>query len=316
MKAYKGFNQNMTCRDFQYEDGKTYETDKAVLCEAGFHACENPVMCFGHYSPNTSVFHEVELEDVSPEQQDDTKRVGKKITIGAKLGIPQICQLTFEYVKAHCTNEHNAKAGEPATAGNYGAATAGEYGAATAGEYGAATAGNYGAATAGDSGAATAGDSGAATAGDSGAATAGDSGAATAGEYGAATAGEYGAATAGYRGAATAGDSGAATAGEYGAATAGNYGAATAGYRGAATAGEYGAATSRGSSASGRDGLSVARGNNVRVKGGIGAVLVIAEEDTNSYDIKDWKAVVVDGETVKADTWYKLVNGELVEVTE
>ena len=204
MKAYKGFNQNMTCRDFQYEEGKTYEADKAVLCKAGFHACENPVMCFGHYSPNTSVFHEVELEDVSPEQQDDSKRVGKKITIGAELGIPQICQLTFEYVKAHCTNEHNAKAGEPATAGDYGAATAG--------------------------------------------------------------------------------------------------------YRGAAT--------SRGSSASGRDGLSVARGNNVRVKGGIGAVIVIAEEDTNSYDIKDWKAVVVDGETVKADTWYKLVNGELVEVTE
>lgn len=204
MKAYKGFNQDMTCRDFQYEKGKTYETDKAVLCEAGFHACENPVMCFGHYSPNTSVFHEVELEDVSPERQDDTKRVGKKITIGAKLGIPQMCQLTFEYVKAHCTNEHNAKAGEPATAG----------------------------------------------------------------------------------------------------------------YRGAATAGNYGAATSSGSSASGRNGLSVARGDNVRVKGGIGAVLVIAEEDTNSYDIKDWKAVVVDGETVKADTWYKLVNGELVEVTE
>ena len=308
MKAYKGFNQNMTCRDFQYEDGKTYETDKAVLCEAGFHACENPVMCFGHYSPNTSVFHEVELEDVSPEQQDDTKRVGKKITIGAKLGIPQICQLTFEYVKAHCTNEHNAKAGEPATAGKYGAATAGECGAATAGEYGAATAGNYGAATAGDRGAAAAGDSGAATAGYSGAATAGDRGAATAGDSGAATAGKYGAATAGNSGAATAGDSGAATAGDRGAATAGD--------SGAATAGDRGAATSRGSSASGRNGISVARGNNVRVKGGIGAVLVIAEEDTNSYDIKDWKAVVVDGETVKADTWYKLVNGELVDVTE
>ena len=204
MKAYKGFNQNMTCRDFQYKVGKTYETDKAVLCEAGFHACENPVMCFGYYPPNTSVFHEVELEDVSPEQQNDTKRVGKKITIGAKLGIPQICQLTFEYVKAHCTNEHNAEAGKPATAGDSGAATAG--------------------------------------------------------------------------------------------------------YRGAAT--------SRGSSASGRNGLSVARGNDVRVRGGIGALLVIAEECADSYDVKDWKAVVVDGKTIKADTWYKLVNGKLVEVAE
>ena len=145
---------------------------------------------------------------------------------------------------------------------------------------------------------ATAGDYGAATAGDRGAATAGDSGAATAGNYGAATAGDRGAATAGYRGAATAGD----------------YGAATAGYRGAATAGDYGAATARGKASTGSNGLSMARGNNVQVKGGIGAILVIAEEREDTCDIVDWKAVLVDGEVVKADTWYRLENGELVEV--
>ena len=135
---------------------------------------------------------------------------------------------------------------------------------------------------------------------DSGAATAGDSGAATAGNYGAATAGNYGAATAG----------------DSGAATAGNYGAATAGYSGAATAGDSGAATSKGKSSTGDYGLSVARGNNVKVKGGLNAVLVIAEENNWGREIKDWKAVVVDGEKVKADTWYKLENGELVEVKE
>jgi hypothetical protein len=113
-------------------------------------------------------------------------------------------------------------------------------------------------------------------------------------------------ATAGYRGAATAGNRGAATAGDYGAATAGN--------RGAATAGDYGAATARGKASTGSNGLSVARGNNVQVKGGIGAILVIAEEMEDTYDIVDWKAVVVDGKIVKADTWYRLENGELVEV--
>ena len=107
-----------------------------------------------------------------------------------------------------------------------------------------------------------------------------------------------------------------ATAGCRGAATAGNYGAATAGDSGAATAGYSGAATSRGKSASGENGLSVARGNNVRVKGGLGAILVIAEENESDYDIKHWKAVVVDGENVKADTWYKLEDGDLVEVPE
>ena len=121
-------------------------------------------------------------------------------------------------------------------------------------------------------------------------------------------------ATAGDSGAATAGDSGAATAGDSGAATAGNHGAATAGNYGAATAGNYGAATARGKASTGYNGLSVARGKNVQVKGGIGAILVIAEEKEYTYDIVDWKAVVVDGEVVKADTWYRLENGELVEV--
>ncbi len=155
-------------------------------------------------------------------------------------------------------------------------------------------------------------------------ATAGDSGAATAGYRGAATAGNYGTATAGDSGAATAGNYGAATAGNYGAATAGNYGAATAGYRGAATAGNYGAATagyrgaatSRGSASVGKNGIACVRGTGVKVRGGIGAVLVIGIEPSNSFDIQEWKAVVVDGETVKADTWYTLKDGKLVEVVD
>ena len=139
-------------------------------------------------------------------------------------------------------------------------------------------------------------------------ATAGSRGAATAGDCGAATAGECGAATAGYAGAATAGSRGAATAGDCGAATAGS--------RGAATAGDCGAATSRGESSTGNNGVCVARGNNVLVKGGIGSLLVIAEEAEEAPSIVAWKAVVVDGDTIKADTWYHLVNGELKEVEE
>ena len=134
------------------------------------------------------------------------------------------------------------------------------------------------------------------------------------GYRGVATAGDRGAATAGNCGVATAGDRGAATAGYRGVAMAGNCGAATAGDRGAATAGDRGAATARGKASTGSNGLSVARGKNVQVKGGIGAILVIAEERDDTYDIVDWKAVVVDGEVVKADTWYRLENGELVEV--
>ena len=241
VKMYKGFNKDMTCRGFQFEEGKTYETDRAELCSTGFHACERPLDVLNYYSPATSEYHEVEMDDVSPETGDDSKRVAKKITIGAKLNIRNLVDAQIQFVKEHCTNENNAEPGKPATAGFRGAATAGFRGAATAGSYGAATAGSYGAATAGDSGAATAGDSGAATAGDSG------------------------------------------------------------------------AATSKGSSAVGDNGLAVARGNNCKVKGGIGSILVIAEENDDNCDIKWWASAVVDGEKIKPDTWYKLEDGELVE---
>ena len=99
-------------------------------------------------------------------------------------------------------------------------------------------------------------------------------------------------------------------------ATAGNRGAATAGECGAATAGEYGAATSRGTSAVGENGLAVARGNNGKVKGGMGAVLVLCEENTNNCDIKEWKCTVVDGEKILPDVWYCLKNGEIIKCEE
>jgi len=290
IKAYKAFDKDLSCRGFKYEVGKEYEeTGDIKVCEKGFHACPYPLDVFGYYAPAGSRFCEVEQSGKINDSKSD-KVCSSKIRIGAELDIRGLVKAAVSYVKERCTNECNAEPGKPATAGDSGAATAGDCGAATAGDRGAATAGNYGAATAGYRGAATAGDSGAATAGD------------------------YGAATAGYRGAATAGDSGAATAGYRGAATAGDSGAATAGDCGAATAGDRGAATARGKASTGSNGLSVARGKNVQVKGGIGAILVIAEERDDTYDIVDWKAVVVDGEVVKADTWYRLENGELVEV--
>ena len=274
LKTYKAFDKDLSCRGFKYEVGKEYEETGDIK------ACEKGF----HACPYPlDVFgyyapagsRFCEVEQSGKIDDSESDKVcSSKIRIGAELDIRGLVKAAISFVKERCTNECNAEPGKPATAGDSGAATAGNYGAATAGYRGAATAGNYGAATAGNSGAATAGDSGAATAGD------------------------YGAATAGYRGAATAGDSG----------------AATAGYRGAATAGDYGAATARGKASTGSNGLSMARGNNVQVKGGIGAILVIAEEREDTCDIVDWKAVLVDGEVVKADTWYRLENGELVEV--
>ena len=294
---YKGFDKDLKCRGFQYEIGKEYECAAAVACETGFHACERPLDVFPYYPPASSRYCEVEQSGEMDASSDDSKVASTKIKIGAEIGIPGLVKAQIEYVKAHTTMEHTDP--KAATAGNWGAATAGDRGAATAGDSGAATAGDWGAATAGYWGAATAGDRGAATAGYRGAATAGN--------CGAATAGGSGAATAGYRGAATAGDSGAATAGDRGAATAGDRGAATAGYRGYALSG--------GNSACGKNGVAVVRGTDPKAKGGIGAVLVLVKTDDDG-EIEILKTVKVDGEKVKADTWYTVKGNRLAEVKE
>ena len=226
LKSFKGFDKLLRCRDFQYEIGKEYTTDRAKACAQGFHACEQPIEVFGYYPPGTSRYCEVEQSGELDRDGKDTKIASSRIKIGAEIGIPGIVKAQIEYVKAHTTTEHT------------------------------------------------------------------DPERATAGEYGAATAGNRGAATAGYAGVATAGE----------------YGAATAGYAGAAT--------SRGSSRVEGNGLAVARGINVKVKGGLGAMLVLCEENPDNYDIKEWVVLHVDGEKIKADTWYTLRDGQIKEVTE
>lgn len=140
MKAYKGFDKNMQCRGFQFEEGKTYHEDEAELCKRGFHACENPLDVFGYYSPGkNSIYREVELEDVSEERNsDDTKVCAKTIKIGAKLDVAGLCKAHFEYVSARCNPANGRVAGdkESAAAGNWGSAAAGYKGSAAAGKQG------------------------------------------------------------------------------------------------------------------------------------------------------------------------------------
>ena len=284
IKAYKGFDKDMKCRGMQFEEGQEYEEQEAKLCEKGFHACENPLDALRYYEPGEgSIYREVEL-DATDEKAEDSKRCGKRIKIGARLDVAGICKAHFEYVKSQC---------DP-VAGCVG------------GDKEAVSVGDKASAAAGFRGSAAAGESGSAAAGFRGSAAAGFRGSAAAGNYGSAAAGESGSAAAGFRGSAAAGN--------YGSAAAGESGSAAAGFRGSAAAGESGSAISRGSSSVGPNGLACARGNRVKVRGGLGAVLVIVEENANDYDIYKWAAAVVDGEKIKPDTWYKLKDGEFTEV--
>jgi hypothetical protein len=274
IKGYKGFNKDMTCREFQYEEGKEYETDKAEVCEKGFHACEYPLDCFSYYSPSESVYHEVEQSgEISSKKGEDTEIASTKIKIGAKLSIAGIVQAAIEYTSSRAKKESDSdsRKGASSATGYCGASSAtGDYGASSA-------TGNCGASSA-------------------------------TGDYGASSAtGDYGASSAtGYKGASSA-------TGDYGASSAtGNCGASSAtGYKGA-------------SSAEDKDSIAVAWGYHGKAKGVLGSYLVLAdwEGDERNYwtqelwSLKGAKMVRVDGEKIKENTFYTMINGEIVEVRE
>ena len=141
MKAYKGFNQDMTCTPvpgvkFQFEEGKTYEEPTADLCNSGFHACEDPLDCFGYYPPSSSVYHVVELEDVSENRENDSKVCGKRISIGARIDLASIIKasvdLRFSKVEKAKRKTNSGDRGAATNSGDRGAATnSGYQGAAT-----------------------------------------------------------------------------------------------------------------------------------------------------------------------------------------
>lgn len=148
MKVYKATDKDMKCRGFQYTLGKTAEVDGDIeLCERGLHACEMPLDVLGYYVPGDgSRYFEAELDEVSNKKSDDTKRVGKKLTLSAEIGIPGLVKAQVEYVKAQCDFDNAIKKADAEkknhATGERGAAYAtGDRGAASAtGDSGAASA--------------------------------------------------------------------------------------------------------------------------------------------------------------------------------
>ena len=272
MRAFKGFNKDLTCRGYQYEEGKEFHTERAECCDTGFHACEYPLDCFGYYDPAHSVFHEVELSGEMDKSRDNTKVCATDIKIGARLSIAGLVKMAIDFTMSKVNKEAGSdeRHGFASATGDYGASSAtGNYGASSATGYkGASSAtGNYGASSA-------------------------------TGNYGASSAtGDYGASSA-----------------------TGNCGASSAtGYKGA-------------SSVSDPTGVAVAWGHEARAKGCKGAHLILSDwkyvgarysdgDYMDPYDKESWeltgaKMVVVDGEKIKEDTYYRCIEGEIVEVTE
>ena len=279
IKSYKGFNKDMTCRGFRYEEGKEYETEKAECCETGFHACEYPLDCFSHYAPNGSVYHEVEQDGDIDRKDDGTKIASTKIKIGARISIAGIVKAAIEYTMSRTKKEASKD-------DDYGASSATGYcGASSAtGDYGASSAtGSCGASSA-----------------------TGYKGASSAtGSYGASSAtGSCGASSA-------TGDYGASSAtGSCGASSAtGSCGASSAtGYKGASSADHKDAVA-----------VAWGYHGRAKGALGSHLVLADWEGNDRWYwkpeywELKGAKMVQVDGKDIKPDTWYTMENGEIVE---
>ena len=143
VKAIKGFESDLTCRGFQYAEGQTYTHDGAVdLCHSGFHAVTEPLDVFGYYAPGTSVYHEVELEDVALKTSGDSKVAGRVIKIGARIEMSALIKAQIDFVFA---NTKKSDALEDRSTGHRGAASStGDRGAASStGDQGAASSTGY-----------------------------------------------------------------------------------------------------------------------------------------------------------------------------
>ena len=218
MRAFKGFNKDLTCRGYQYEEGKEFHTERAERCDTGFHACEYPLDCFGYYDPAHSVYHEVELSGEMDKRGDNTKVCATDIKIGARLSIAGLVKMAIDFTMSKVNKEAGSdeRHGFASATGNYGASSA-------------------------------------------------------------------------------------------------------TGYKGA-------------SSVSDPTGVAVAWGHEARAKGCKGAHLILSDwkyvgarysdgDYMDPYDKESWeltgaKMVVVDGENIKEDTYYRCIEGEIVEVTE
>ncbi|MGE4957207.1 hypothetical protein AB8894_23085 [Yersinia enterocolitica] len=155
--TFKGFDQKLQCRGYQFEIGKTFTHEgKVEACGSGFHACEAPFDVFGYYSPANSRYAVTEsFGTIDREEDGDTKIASASITITAELTLPQFIQRGIDWIwsKVDKSLEQQIMNGDRSAAtntGNQSAATnTGDRSAATnTGDRSAATnTGNQSAAT-------------------------------------------------------------------------------------------------------------------------------------------------------------------------
>ena len=301
MKGYKGFRKGLICKDKQYAENTIFEESEANICVNGMHFCKNPMDVLDYYplidnNGEMCEFSEVEAMDETL-TNDEKKYCTKKLKIGARLSLVEFIKASFDVTYRQIKEEVDNVSEKENVVDN--ATLAGGNEAKLAGGEWAKLAGGNWAKLAGGNGATLAGGNEAKLAGGDNAKLAGGEWAKLAGGDGATLAGGNWATLAGGNGATLAGGNGATPAGGNWATLAGGDGATLAGGNEAKLAG-------------GENSIMVSE-NGGKAKGGIGSLIVMVERNGKG-EIVNYKAIQIDGDTYKEDTWYRLEDGEIKEV--
>ena len=277
IKAYKGFNTDLTCRDFQYEVGKEYEQNGEIeACNNGFHACENPMDVFEHYliEKDGHIARFCEVEQSGMIDREDDKVASSKISIKAEVKFADFVKLAVDFVLEKCKvgKGNSGDFTKLASSGYYAQLASSGYYAqlASSGDYAKLASSGYSAKLA------------------------------SSGYYAQLASSGYYAklASSGY-------SAKLASSGDYAKL------ASSGDYAKLASSGDYAQLASSGDYA-----VVMAAGYNSQAKAKKGSWITLAEWDSLDGNLTPVcvKTEQVDGERIKEDTWYKLINGQFTEI--
>jgi len=122
-KGFKAFNKGLKCKNKQYEENTEYKIKgQPILCEKGFHYCENPLDVLNYYNLCDSEFAEV--EDLGDTETDDLKNVTNHIKIKARVDLKGFIKASIDFLFEKNNIDENTQAAsgdssQLAASGNY-----------------------------------------------------------------------------------------------------------------------------------------------------------------------------------------------------
>ena len=294
MKGYKAFKKGLICRDKQYAENTVFEKDEAIICDRGMHFCINPLDTLEYYpliddEGNMTEFAEVEALE-TPVTDDNKKYCTKKLRVGAKMDLSEFIKARFSVTYENIKKEAENSVKDVKLGGDDAILAGGDYSRLVGGDYSRLVGGD---------GTTLAGGDDSILVGSRNAILAGGNFSILAGGFGAKLIGGDGTTLAGgIRAQLVGGDYSILLGGDDAILAGGSYSTLAGGDGAKLIGGDY----------------SILAGDNANIaKGKKGTVILLVERDSD-YNIVHFKAEQVDGKKIKEDTFYKLENGEFVEV--